>query len=138
MRVALCSMPELSPWIRGESWHIPSLALCNIAAHTPGHEVRVFDLNRRRRNLRAAVDKILDDFKPDVLGMSAMTFQYDTARSIAWLAKQRRPEIVTVLGGYHASMLYRELSESWDANIIDWIVRGEGDFAIAEIIEVLN
>jgi radical SAM superfamily enzyme YgiQ (UPF0313 family) len=138
MRVALCSMPELSPWIRGESWHIPSLALVNVAAHTPGHEVRVFDLNRRRRNVRRAVEKILDDFKPDVLGMSAMTFQYDTARAIAWLAKQRRPGITTVLGGYHASMLYRELADSWDRNIIDWIVRGEGDFAIAEILEVLQ
>jgi len=138
MRIALVSMPDISPWIRGESWHIPNLALCNIAAHTPGHDVRVFDLNRRRRNVRKAVDKILDDFKPDVLGMSSMTFQYDSARAIAWRAKQRRPDIVTVLGGYHASMMYREIAESWDAQLLDWMVRGEGDFTIAEIIEVLQ
>lgn len=138
MRVALCSMPEVSPWIRGESWHIPNLALCNVAAHIPGHQVQVFDLNRRRRDVRSAVEKILEDFRPDVLGLSAMTFQYDSARSIAWMAKERRPGIVTVLGGYHASMMYREISESWDARLWDWLVRGEGDRALAEIIEVIQ
>ncbi|MBW2458464.1 MAG: B12-binding domain-containing radical SAM protein [Deltaproteobacteria bacterium] len=138
MRVALCSMPEVSPWIRGEGWHVPNLALCNIAGNTPGHDVVVFDLNRRRRGLKRAVDRILDRFEPQLLGLSAMTFQYDTARSIAWLAKQRNPQIVTVLGGYHASMLHREIAASWDHTIIDWIVRGEGDRTVAEIIEVIQ
>jgi len=137
MRVALLSMPELSPWIPGESWHIPSLGLCNVAAHLSAHRVKVFDLNRRRGNVRRAVQKILSDFRPDVLGLSAMTFMYDSARAIAWMAKQQRPDIVTVLGGYHASMLYREIAESWDRRLFDWIVRGEGDRAIAEIVEVL-
>jgi anaerobic magnesium-protoporphyrin IX monomethyl ester cyclase len=138
MRVALLSMPELSPWIPGESWHIPNLALCNVAAHLPGHKVKIFDLNRRRGNVRKAVEKVLHDFKPDIIGLSAMTFMYDSARAIAWMAKQHNPDIVTVLGGYHASMLYRELAESWDRNILDWIIRGEGDLAISEIIEVLE
>jgi radical SAM superfamily enzyme YgiQ (UPF0313 family) len=138
MRVALVSMPELSPFIQGESWHIPNLALCNVAGNTPGHDVRVYDLNRRRGNVRRAVEKILDEFQPDLLGMSSMTFQYDTARAIAWLAKRRRPGIVTVLGGYHASMLYREIGASWDAGLMDWLVRGEGDLAVAEILEVLE
>ncbi len=137
MRIALCAMPELSPWIQGEGWHIPNLALCNIAGNTPGHELRVFDLNRRRRSVRRAVERILDHYQPDILGLSAMTFQYDTARSIAWLAKKKRPQIVTVLGGYHASMMYREIGESFDSSFIDWIVRGEGDSVVAEIAEVV-
>ena len=139
MRVALLAMPELSPWIRGESWHIPNLAICNIAGNTPEpHHVRAFDLNRRRRNVRGAVEKILKRFKPDIIGMSSMTFQYETARAVAWMARQHDPGIVTVLGGYHASMMYREIAESWDRNLFDWLIRGEGDFAIAEIIEVLE
>ncbi len=138
MRVALCSMPEVLPWIRGESWHVPNLALCNIAGNTPNHDVVVYDLNRRRRGVRRAVERILDRFDPQILGLSAMTFQYDTARAIAWLAKQRNPKIVTVLGGYHASMLHREIAASWDGGIMDWIVRGEGDRAIGEIIEVIQ
>ena len=138
MRVALCSMPELSPWIQGESWHIPNLALCNVAGNTFGHDVRIFDLTRRRGDVRGAVEKILDDFRPDILGMTAMSYQYDTARSIAWLAKRRRPDVVTVLGGYHGSMMYEEIGESWDRSIIDWVVRGEGDRAVGEIAEVLS
>lgn len=139
MRVALLAMPELSPWIRGDSWHIPNLAICNIAGNTPEiHDVRAFDLNRKRGNVRRAVEKILDDFRPDVLGMSSMTFQYETARAIAWMARQRDRKIVTVLGGYQASMMYREIADSWDRNLFDWLIRGEGDFAIAEIIEVLE
>lgn len=138
MRVALCSMPELSPWIQGESWHIPNLAICNVAGNTPGHDVRIYDLNRRRGDVRGAVEKILDEFRPDILGMTAMSYQYDTARAIAWLAKRRRPGIVTVLGGYHASMMYEEIGASWDRGLIDWLVRGEGDRAVAEIAEVLR
>lgn len=138
MRVALLSMPELSPWIQGESWHIPNLALSNIAGNTRGHDVRIFDLNRRRGDVRGAVEKILDDFRPDILGMTAMSFMYDTARAIAWLAKRRLPGVTTVLGGYHASMMSEEIGGSWDRSIIDWIVRGEGDRAIGEIAEVLE
>ena len=95
MRVALLSMPELSPWIQGESWHIPNLAICNVAGNTIGHDARIYDLNRRRGDVRGAVLKILRSFRPDILGMTAMSYQYDTARSIAWLAKQTLPEIVT-------------------------------------------
>ncbi len=139
MRVALLSMPELSPWIRGDGWHIPNLAICNIAGNTPEiHDVRAYDLNRKRGDVKRAVQKILDRFRPEVLGLSSMTFSYETARSIAWMARQHNPDIVTVLGGYHASMMYREIATSWDRNLFDWLVRGEGDFAITEIIEVLE
>jgi len=137
MRIALLSMPELSPWIKGESWHIPNLALCNVAGNTPGHDVRIYDLNRRRRDVRGEIEKIFDEFQPHVVALTAMSYQYDTARAIAWAAKQRLPGVVTVLGGYHASMMYEELGDSWDKNLLDWIVRGEGDLAVAEICEVL-
>ena len=139
MRIALIAMPELSPWIRGEGWHIPNLALTMVAANTPGnHDIRIFDLNRRRGNVKKAVEKIFDRFKPELIGMSSMTFMYESARAIAYMARQRDPKIVTVLGGYHASMMYREIGESWDSRLWDWLIRGEGDRAIGEIIETLE
>src|SRR5262245_21673511 len=98
MRVALFAMPELSPWIQSEAVHIPYLALCNVACNTRGHDLRIFDLNRRRSNVRGAVEKVLSEFRPDIVGLTAMSYQYDTARSIAWLAKRRHPSVVTVLG----------------------------------------
>ena len=139
MRIALIAMPELSPWIRGEGWHIPNLALTLMAANTPGdHDIRIFDLNRRRGNVRKAVERIFDRFQPDVIGMSSMTFMYESARAIAWMARKRNPRIVTVLGGYHASMMYREIGQSWDGRLWDWLVRGEGDRAIGEIVETIE
>jgi radical SAM superfamily enzyme YgiQ (UPF0313 family) len=131
-------MPELSPWIQGESWHIPNLAVCCVAGNTPGHDVRIFDLNRRRGDVRRAVAKVLDELRPDIVGMTAMSYQYDTARSIAWMTRQKLPAAVTVLGGYHGSMMYEEIGASWDGRLWDWIVRGEGDRAVSEIAEVLQ
>jgi radical SAM superfamily enzyme YgiQ (UPF0313 family) len=132
-------MPELSPWIPGESWHIPNLALCNVAANTAGaHDIRIFDLNRRRGSVRRAVARILARFQPDLLGLSAMTFMYESARAIAWQARRQRPEVVTVLGGYHASMMYREIAASRDRELFDWLVRGEGDRSIGEILETMQ
>ncbi|MFQ5957212.1 MAG: B12-binding domain-containing radical SAM protein, partial [Candidatus Brocadiales bacterium] len=103
-----------------------------------GHEVRIGDLILNREGLKQNITQLINDYKPDVVGTSAMSFQFATAKRIATLVKSIRKETVTVLGGYHATLLYDELCVSDDCKPFDYILRGEGESSFAELLDALQ
>jgi radical SAM superfamily enzyme YgiQ (UPF0313 family) len=82
--------------------------------------------------------QVLREFKPDVVGFTSMTFQYDTTVGFAYLTKQFDSRIRTVLGGYHATLFSESISADPDASLWDFLVRGEGDFAFGELLNSLE
>jgi radical SAM superfamily enzyme YgiQ (UPF0313 family) len=54
-----------------------------------------------------------------------MTFQFDSARRVAQICRSVNPGIITVLGGYHASLMYEEIGAGADSGLFDFIVRGD-------------
>jgi len=98
MRILLFSMPNMVPELR--SWQAPNLALSSITGNTKGHEIHMADLILVRDRLKEAIKGLLNDYKPDLIGLSAMSFQFDTARRIAAFAKHLNKDVKTVLGGY--------------------------------------
>src|SRR4029077_2474046 len=77
----------------------PNLGLCSIAAQVPEHEVRILDLVLRPQGVRRRVLDEIRAFEPDLIGFSAMSFQYDTARVLAEAARGAAPGTLHVLGG---------------------------------------
>lgn len=72
--------------------------------------------------------------KPGILGINAATTPHiDNAIMVAKLAKGVDPKILTVAGGNHSTVLYRELLGGNPE--IDVVVRGEGEYAMLEIAE---
>ena len=67
-------------------------------------------------------------------GLSAMSFQYASARRVALICKNLDPAILTVLGGYHATLLAEQIAQSPDAELFDFIVRGEGEATLASLV----
>ncbi|MDD1739540.1 MAG: radical SAM protein, partial [Methanothrix sp.] len=53
-----------------------------------------------------------------------MSFQYQEALALADIAKQAGAE--TVFGGYHPTLAAEGIGKSPEADLIDYIVRGEG------------
>ena len=137
MRVLLVAMPDtisaLDPILR-----IPNLGLCSIAGNLPGAEVRVLDLAFRRRKIDAFLASVLEDFRPGLVGLSAMSFQFSSACHVARLVKALDPAIRTVLGGYHATLMSGEISRGPDASLFDFIVRGEGERTFAALVRALD
>src|SRR5262249_33016749 len=115
----------------------PNLGLCSIAAQVPEHEVRILDLVLRPRGVRQAVLDEVASFAPDVVGFSAMSFQYATARALAAAVRRAAPHALNVLGGYHATVLAEEVAAR-DGALFDFVVRGEGEEAFRRLAGVLQ
>jgi radical SAM superfamily enzyme YgiQ (UPF0313 family) len=126
---------------------LPNLGLVSIAANRDPNEsdIRVLDLVLCRHALLRCIKKALDTFKPEIVGLSCMIFQYTTARNIArWIKEQYNPNITIVFGGYYPTVCYDEFGENYGSDVpvnpinicpwCDFIIRGEGEVTFKEFI----
>src|SRR4030042_5958666 len=68
-----------------------------------GYETQILDLRLKgygKENLLAAVA----DFKPDIIGFSASSFEYLNAVELCTTIKEIDANIVTIIGGPHSTM----------------------------------
>ncbi len=72
----------------------------------------------------------------DVIGMGSTTVQIDyTMRTMA-LVKKHFPDIITVLGGVHATLMPEETLRMTDA--VDYLVLGEGEKPFSRLLDCLS
>jgi len=135
MRLLLVAMPDTASSL-DRVMKFPNLGLASIAAQVPEHDVRILDLVLRPRGVRGRVLAEVAAFAPDVVGWSAMSFQYDTARALARAVRAAAPGVVQVLGGYHATVLADEVARR-DGDLFDFVVRGEGETTLRRLADVL-
>lgn len=110
---------------------VPNLGLVSLAAHVDDLcTVHVADIHGMK-NHRDYVRRIVNGY--DLIGLTAMSFQYHEALELAKIAKESGAE--TVFGGYHPTLAYQEIAESEDAKFIDYIVRGEGEATFHELVK---
>ncbi len=103
MRILLIQ-PDLTQAVGFRQVALPEpLHLEMIAAMVPQHDVRILDM-RLDDNLEAT----LSAFCPDMVAVTALTPEVYAAHSILQQVKSFSPEIFTVVGGYHASLLPRD------------------------------
>jgi len=135
MRIFLLAMPDAA-----NNFHriikVPNLGLCSIAAHLTAHEVRVADLVLVHRGIRRWLSEQLTEFHPEVVGISSMSFQYQSALTVMSICREFAPQAKIVLGGYHATLSHKELTEA-DNPPFDYLVRGEGERAFPALVAAL-
>jgi len=137
MRVLLLAMPDVASAF-DRVMRLPNLGLASLAANVDDADVRILDLVTRARSVGRAVREQLARFQPDLVGLSAMTFQYDTARRVAAIVRQALPAARTVLGGYHATLAYEDISADLRAHVFDFLVRGEGELTLNQLVQALR
>ncbi|MFC2155184.1 B12-binding domain-containing radical SAM protein [Acidobacteriota bacterium] len=139
MNILLMAMPDI---IFGYSDKIvtpPNLALSSLAGNlNKKHRVRTADLVLKRKDVKGAVIEALSKTNPDIVGLSAMAFQYHTAARIAEFIKNRHPNIKIALGGYHATLMYKEIAAGKDNAFFDFIFRGESELSFNEAVNILE
>lgn len=89
------------------------------------HHVDLLDME-----IESDLEGTLRRFQPDIVGVSAQVVQTYTAQRVLKTAKIFNPDILTVVGGHHATLCPHE----FNAPFIDVVVIGEGVPAFREIV----
>ena len=130
MKVLLIKGSNLTARSKGAT---PPLGLMYIASYIRQQrhdEVRILDTRLYKHRLKE-VYAILRDFKPDIVGIGALTFEAPSLYQIAHLVKQTG-KIPVVAGGPHATSVPREVMNNKD---IDVAVIGEGEITFKELLD---
>jgi radical SAM superfamily enzyme YgiQ (UPF0313 family) len=137
MDVLLFSMPDSFEHTPTLTMRMPNGALASLAGNIdPHHRVAIADLVLAQDSVAETVVRLLDTHRPDVVGLSVMTFQRRTARRVIALARAHRPGARIVVGGYDPSLA----PDVWEADGsgVDVIVRGEGDVTFREVLRAFE
>ncbi|MEK7116796.1 MAG: radical SAM protein [Patescibacteria group bacterium] len=113
--------------------NLPPLGIAQLSSYLREKGIRVglIDGVIENMNLNRMVEKALG-LNPKIIGLSALTPNFNRAAAFAVEIKKRKPEILIVLGGHHATILPKEILEQNDC--FDLIVQGEGELTAEEII----
>jgi len=136
MNVLLLSMPDSFEHMPSLAIRMPNGALTSLAANVdPHHHVAVADLILAQGRVRATVDRLIAEHRPDVVGLSVMTFQRKTAIAIARQIKALRPSTRIVAGGYDASLAPQAYETASD---IEFLVKGEGELTFNALLGAIE
>ncbi len=131
-------MPDVMPGFPAGLARWPNIALCSLAANTPNHEVLVGDLCLRREDIVKASLQAIAEHKPELVGLTAMSFQYYTAKRLAQEIRKAYPNLPLALGGYHGTLNYEEIVTGEDREVFNFILRGEGEATFDEFLNALE
>jgi anaerobic magnesium-protoporphyrin IX monomethyl ester cyclase len=76
------------------------------------------------------------ELQPDVVGVTAITPSIYAAEEVLRIARDTVPEAVRVLGGVHATFMYKQVLS--EAPWVDVIVRGEGEEICTALMEAIR
>lgn len=83
-----------------------------------------------------ALAERLRDLQPDIVGCTAITPSIYKAERVLEIAKEQCPDAVRVLGGIHATFMYKQVFS--EAPWIDVIVRGEGEEIFQNLVRCID
>lgn len=78
-----------------------------------------------------ALREMIAEYDPDIVGATAITPSIYKAERLLQVAREAAPRAVTLLGGVHATFMYKQVLP--EAPWIDAIVRGEGEEIMVEV-----
>lgn len=119
---------------RGEEYGEPlfwePLPLEVIGAAVSDHDVELLDMELERD-----LEKTLDSFQPDMVGVTSHSVpQVIAARDTLERVRNHNPKIFTVVGGFGATTL----SEEFNREYVDAVVIGEGEDTFRELVQAVE
>ncbi len=117
-------------------YNSPPLGLASIAAvlEAEGHRVAITDCPVESMSIDVAVSAF-ERVRPDVVGLTATTFCFEQAATLAAKLKARAARVPIVLGGPHLSAFPDLLN---DHGQFDLGVLGEGERTMVELVRELD
>ena len=102
---------------------------------------RLLAFERYQRRLRNVDDPIwhevravIEDFRPDAIGIGCMTVTYESSKQIMRIAREWNPHVPLVWGGPHSTEVPGEVIRE---DVVDFVVAGEGELSARELFDRL-
>ena len=135
LRVLLVTAPYHAGVVEAAGVWLP-LAMVYVAgaAREAGAEVRIYDAMSLFTS-HEDIAKVIEEWRPDVVGTTAITATEPDCRVICATAKRIDPSIRTVVGNVHATFCWDPLLR--EDPTVDFVVRGEGEATMAELVRAL-
>ena len=114
--------------------HVHPLGIMMLASQVrrAGHgDVHILDMKVEDWTPERCVEE-LERLRPDVVGLSAMTYEAGCLHAVAKLVKARLPGTVVVAGGPHPSVAADDVLRD---EAVDFVVRGEGEETLSELLD---
>lgn len=114
---------------------VPSgLSYLAAVARENGIDVRILDQYAESLSMDRVVERIRD-FSPDLIGYSSTTPNFYSAISLIRDVRQQFPDILTVMGGQHASF-FPEKTVADEA--VDFAIRDEGEYPLVALCKAIE
>ena len=131
--------PPRNYWFVMGEYCPPPTTLLILAAfierEIPDIEIEILDCQAERISWDG-IEKYIESYDPSMVLTSGFTCNAYTCARTVEIAKKVNPDIVTVVGGIHFTSVPEE--SLVDFPEIDFIIRGEGEHTIVELIKTLN
>ena len=108
--------------------------LANSLKQKRGDDVRIID-GRMLRISHHEMNSLVLEYQPDLIGITAMTYESNEARSLTAILKKSLPDVPVVIGGPHVTGFGPDFLEKCDC---DFIVMGEGEETIVELCDAIE
>jgi anaerobic magnesium-protoporphyrin IX monomethyl ester cyclase len=97
-------------------------------------QIKILDTQVEQMDERG-VEEFFEKEKPDVVGITCMTFLVISALGVARIAKKINPRTFVLMGGVHPTIYPMEVVSQPE---IDAVVSGEGEVAFSELLDALS
>jgi anaerobic magnesium-protoporphyrin IX monomethyl ester cyclase len=114
-------------------WISHGLASLSAAAKAHGFEVDLIDL--RALSSWDHFREVLAERDPDVVGLTMMSVDYNPARQAIAIAKEVKPEVITIIGGAHVTIA---LEDSLRIPHVDYLITREGEVTFPHLLSLIE
>jgi len=116
----------------GENSHPPvGLQVLAGCLRCHGHQVRILDMLLQKVT-KTQFTGLLEDFKPELVGITVLTEYFGEAQKLAAEIKKRLRTCRIVVGGAFASFEFETVMQN---DAVDFVIRFEGEDTLLELLE---
>jgi len=114
----------------------PSIGIAYISAvlRQNGFIPQVMDCYVNQMDLASILNGI-QEFRPNIIGISCLSSSYDVIKDLSEAIRKEFPEVKIIGGNLHASLFAEEMLKT---RVVDYVLHGEGDYALLELCCALN
>jgi len=99
-------------------------------------DIRIYDMRLcPQKEADKRLKDILSEFKPQIIGISALTFEYKNMFEIGKIAKRTLEDSLVIAGGPHPTFYSEETLACPD---IDYVIKHEGENSFLQLIESIE